>query len=79
MFILCLYIIYIEYYYLLGFYILLRAAIIPLIKSNYQATMLMPHRILFNFIAGILIELSRIIAYMNIFVIIRKKLENNKG
>ena len=48
-------------------------------KSNYKIEMLMPHRILFNFIAGILIELSRMIAYMNIFEIIRKKLKNIKG
>ena len=79
MFILFLFIVYIEHYYLLGFYILVRAVIIPFMKSNYKIEMLMPHRILFNFIAGILIELSRMIAYMNIFEIIRKKLKNIKG
>jgi len=75
MFILFLFIVYIEHYYLLGFYISVRAVIIPFMKSNYKIEMLMPHRILFNFIAGILIELSRMIAYMNIFKIIRKKIE----
>ena len=70
---------YIEYYYPLILYLLLRGVIIPFYKSNYKKTMLIPHRIIFNCISGIIIEVSRIFAYMNIFRMINKKIINNNG
>ena len=67
------------YYYPVILYFLLRGMIIPFYKSNYKKILLMPHRIIFNCISGIIIELSRIFAYMNIFRMINKKIKNNNG
>tara|TARA_B110000444_G_scaffold224643_1_gene227991 strand:- start:23 stop:991 length:969 start_codon:yes stop_codon:yes gene_type:complete len=79
MFFLFITILYSGQYYPLILYLLLRGIMIPFYKSNYEKVMLMPHRIIFNFIAGIIIELSRVFAYLNIFRIINKKVINNNG
>ena len=71
--------IYIGNYYLLILYLLSRGVVIPFYKSSCKTTMLFPHRIIFNCMAGIIIELSRIFAYMNIFSMISKKIINNNG
>ncbi len=63
--------IYIEYYSLLIPYILLRGFLIPFYKSNFKLIMLVPHRIIFNCITGIIIDISRLSAYMNIFRLIK--------
>ena len=71
--------IYIGNYYLLILYLLSRGVVIPFYKSSCKTSMLFPHRIIFNCMAGIIIELSRIFAYMNIFSMINKKIINNNG
>ena len=58
---------YLESYYLLILYLLTRGFMIPFYKSNYNILMLLPHRVIFNCITGMIIEISRVIAYSNIF------------
>ena len=68
-----------DQYYSLSFYLLLRGVIIPFYKSHYKKIMLIPHRIIFNCMAGIVIDISRLFAYLNIFRIVNKKIINNNG